>query len=206
MMKLTYNPASPFVRKATALIAERGLDGLVERVPTDPWSDSDPLPKTNPLGKVPALTLDDGTVLVESALICEYLDSLEGGPQLYPAAGPARWQALELHSLADGILTAGVATVIETLRRPKELQYDAWVARQRAKIDRTLDVLERDAAAGKLAEPLTIGSLTVAIALGYLDFRFNALPWRDGHPALAAWYEGVRSRPSIASTMPKAAS
>lgn len=204
MMKLTDSPTSPFVRKVNALILERGLDRLIERVPTDPWNDSDPLPKTNPLGKVPALTLDDGRVLVDSTLVCEYLDSLEGGPHLFPGSGPARWRALALHNLGDGIATAAVAIVIETLRRPKDKIHEGWVERQRDKIRRTLDVLETHAAAGDLEEPVTIGSLTIAVALGYLDFRRPEIAWREGHPKLAAWYETFSQRPSIAATAPKA--
>lgn len=206
MMKLSYNPTSPFVRKVTSLALERGIDKLIERVPADPWNEADPLPQTNPLAMVPALTLEDGSVLVDSALICEYLDSLEGGPHLYPDRGPARWRALQLHSLANGILTAAVATVIETLRRPKELQYEAWIERQKDKIRRTIEVLEAKAAAGELEEPVTIGTLTTANALGYLDFRMKDTPWREGHPKLAAWYEAFSQRPSLSATVPKAPS
>lgn len=203
MMKLSWSPTSPYVRKATALIIERGLEDKVERVPTNPWDDADPLTKTNPIGKVPCLTLEDGTALTDSPLICEYLDSLPGGPKLFPAEGPARWQALRLQALADGMMDSGISWLIERVRRPAEFRWSDWQTRQRDKILRILDTFEGEAKAGHL-EPLTIGPLTLACGLGHLDFRFDKdVGWRNGRPALTAWYEKVAERPSLKQTMPK---
>lgn len=204
MMKLAYAPTSPFVRKVTALAIECGLEDRIQRVANDPWDDSDPLPQVNPLGKVPALQLEDGTLLAGSSLICQYLDSLSPKTGLLPSDPQARWRDLALEALADGVLEASVASVIERLRRPEQYRWSAWSDRQAAKITRTLDKLEGEAKAGKLDGALTLGKLTTAIVFGYLDFRRPDLDWRKGRPALAAWYETARQRPSLQATVPKA--
>lgn len=204
MMKLAYAALSPFVRKVTALAIECGLEDRIERVVNDPWNDSDPLPQVNPVGKVPALQLEDGTLLTGSSLICQYLDSLSPTVKLVPQDAAARWRDLALESLADGVLEAGVASVVERLRRPEQFRWPWWSERQAAKIARTLDRVEGDAEAGRLDGPLTLGKLTVAVACGYLDFRRPDLEWRKGRPRLAAWYETVRQRPSLLATVPKA--
>jgi len=204
MLKLAYAPTSPFVRKVTALAIECGLEDRIERVASDPWNDGDPLPKVNPLGKVPALQLEDGTLLAGSSLICQYLDSLSPATRLVPQDAAARWQDLALEALADGVLEAAVASVIERMRRPEAYRWPAWGDRQAAKITRTLDRLEGEAKAGKLAGALTLGKLTTAIVFGYLDFRRPDLEWRKGRPALAAWYEAMRQRPSLQATVPPA--
>lgn len=202
MMQLAYSGTSPFVRKVTVLAIETGQHAKLKRVDANPWSDDDPLPATNPVGRVPALTLEDGTVLSGSQLICEYLDAQHIGSKLFPAAGPARWQALNQQYLADGLMEAGVAGVVERLRRPEPYRWADWVKRQQSKIERTLDALEAQAQAGQLGGPITIGTLTVAIALGYMDFRYADLDWRKSRPALAAWEAVMAERPSLAQTRP----
>ena len=205
MLSLRFSPTSPYVRKVRAAAIEVGLNDRMDLVRTDPWSADTDLPSDNPLGKVPALTADDGTVLYDSPVICEYLDSLHDGPKLYPSAGPERWQVLRLLALGDGITDAAVARRLEDMR-PAERRHEAWRERQRAAVSRGLDALERDA--GDLSDPggsLTIADLSVACALGYLDFRFAADAWREGRPRLTAWFDQVSNRPSIADTAPPAA-
>ncbi len=199
-MKLRFSPTSPYVRKVLVLALETGLEEQIERVPANPWDAKDDLPNVNPLGKVPALTTEDGRVLFDSALICEYLDSLHGGTKLFPTDGPERWTALRQHALGNGILEAAVLTFIETARRPDEARWPVWVERQTGKITRTLDLLEREVEA--LGGALTIGSVTVAIALDYVDYRVPDLGWRDGHPKLAAWHAEFARRPSMQATLP----
>jgi glutathione S-transferase len=203
MMRLAYAPLSPFVRKVTVLAMECGLEDRIERVTTDPWSETDPLPKVNPLGKVPALQLEDGTVLTGSSLICHYLDSLK--PKLVPQDSAALWRDRALEALADGIMEAAVSTVIERLRRPEPYRWKGWEERQVQKIGRTLDRLETEAADWRLDAPPTLGRLSVAIALGYLDFRLSDLDWRKGRTVLAAWQAGTKDRPSLVATVPKVA-
>lgn len=201
-MKLRFSATSPFVRKVMVTLYETGLLDQVEMVPTNVWDTATDIADTNPLGKVPALTLDDGTVYIESAMICEYLDSLHDGVSLFPAPGPARWQTLRLQALADGLLGASVDRVIEVGRRPKDLQWADWLERRKTSTARTLDLLEREVSS--FFEDACIGQITLGCALGYVDFRFDGDQWRNGRPRLTAWYDdGFAKRPSMIATVPK---
>ena len=203
-MKLFFNHASPFVRKVRVFARETGLDKKIEEVATavSPVTDNAQLAQANPLKKIPALVLDDGTALFDSPVICEYLDSLHGGKKLFPPAGPARWTALRLQATGDGILDAGILCRYEMAVRPKEFQWTDWVAGQKTKWHGGLDLLEREAATLE-GEP-TIGGVTVACALGWLDFRYGDDDWRKGRPKLKAWFDKFGARPSMQATMPKA--
>jgi glutathione S-transferase len=196
-MKLRYAPTSPYVRKVVVTLAELGLDDRVERIDTLVWAPDTDIGATNPLGKVPALITDDGVVLYDSPVICEYLNDLAGG-SIYPA-GAARWPALRLQALGDGILDAAILRLLEG-RRPAELKSEDWMARQKRAIDRALDVLEGEA--GGWSEALTIAQVTAGCACGYLDFRFGDEDWRPGRPALEAWYAGFAARPSMQGSIP----
>ncbi len=199
-MKLCYSPTSPYVRKVVVTAAERGLDDRIERIATNAHDPKSELSTINPLGKVPALILDDGTALYDSPVICEYLDSLGEGAGLLPPPGPARWTALRQQALADGIMDAAILRMLETVRRPEPLRWAGWIELQKGKVMRALDSLERHA--GDLNGPPTLGQIAVGCALGYLDFRFAADNWRVGRPGLAAWYEGFARRPSMAASAP----
>ncbi len=199
-MKLRYSPTSPYVRKVTVTAIESGLDGAIERIATNVWDPESDIARDNPLGKVPALITDGGEVLFDSPVICEYLDSLHEGVKLVPPAGGARWRALRRQALADGILDAAVLRLLEGKREPAQ-QSAAWIGRQKAAVERTLDALE-DSAAG-LGEEVTIGHITIAVALGYLDFRYPDDDWRAGRATLAAWYQGFAQRPSMSQTVPE---
>ncbi len=200
-MKLYLSVASPYARTVRAFLLETGLAERVETRHTNPWDSAPELLRGNPLSKVPTLVTDAGRTLFDSPLICEYLDSLHGGAKLIPAAGPARWQALRLQSLADGILDAAVARIVES-RRPEALRSTDWDARQAAAVTRALAVLEAEAEAEALEAPLSVAQLAVGCALGYLDFRFPHEPWRDPRPKLAAWYASFSKRPSMQQTWP----
>lgn len=199
-MKLRFSPTSPFVRKVTVCAHELGLIDRIECVLTDVWNPASDIGRDNPLGKVPALITDDGMVLYDSPVICEYLDSRHDGAPLIPTPGPARWQALRRVALADGILDAGVARLLEG-RRDEAQRSAPWLARQSAKITAGLDVLEGETA--DMSEAITIGDIAIAVALGWLDFRFAADDWRRGRPALAEWYDGFAERPSMRATEPR---
>ncbi len=201
-MKLRYSPTSPYVRKVSVTAIELGLGERIERVPTDTQDRDSGITEHNPLGKVPALILDDGGLLYDSPVICEYLDTLHDGPRMFPAEGPERWTALRQQALADGILDAAILCMIETVRRPEELRWQVWIDRQNAKVMRAIDQFEAEAEA--LEGPLTIGRIATGCALGYLDFRFPDLDWRAGRPKLAAWYEDFAQRPAMRETAPKA--
>ncbi len=196
-MKLFYSPSSPFVRKVMACAIARGLDQRIEKLPTNPHQSPADLLAANPLSKVPGLITDDGIGLFDSPVICEYLDSLGSAPPMFPPAGPARWRALRFQAMADGIMDAAVGRRMEQ-GRPQEAARDAAMARMAAAVARALDLLEADPPGASL----DIGSITVACALGYLDFRFAAEPWRAGRPMLAAWFAAIEKLPPIARTAP----
>ncbi len=201
-MQLHYNVASPFVRKVMAVAIETGLAERIEpvkRLPS-PVAPVAEVNADNPLGKIPCLLTDDGTALYDSRVICEYLDSLHHGTRMFPQPGPARWTALRRQALADGIMDAGVLTRYETFVRPQEARWDAWIDNQKQKFRRGLDALEHESASLGVVD---IGTLAIACALGYLDFRYPEEDWRSGRPRLGAWLEQFGQRPAIAQTAPQ---
>jgi glutathione S-transferase len=200
-MKLRHNPASPYVRKVMACAHELGLADKIELLSTavSPVETNTTLAAENPLMKIPALTTDDGQVLFDSPVICEYLDSVAGG-KLFPASGPARWTALRQQALGDGILDALILCRYEVAARPEEKRFSGWTDGQMRKAHQGLTALEKES----LGPLQTIGDITAACTLGYLDFRFPNDGWRSRHPKLAAWFASVEQRPSIEATKPPA--
>jgi glutathione S-transferase len=200
-MRLWHNPASPFARKVRIVARETYLLPRIEEIavmvsPVNPNAD---LAARNPLVKIPALQTDDGKVLYDSSVICEYLDSLHAGEHVIPSDA-GRWDALRLQSLCDGMLDAAVLCRYEVAVRPEPYRWDDWVKGQFIKIRNGLDALATEAPAW--GERFGIGQIGAACVLGYLDFRFADENWRGPRPQLAAWYESVRVRPSFVSTMP----
>jgi glutathione S-transferase len=194
-MKIHSSPASPYVRKVRALAAELGVP--LEVVIADAQAAESDYGKINPIHRVPALELDDGDVLFDSPVICEYLDAVHGGG-FFPPSGPERWRVLKLQALGDGIMDAAVPRRGEVLR-PTQQQSPARLAAYERSIRQVLDTLEKDVAG---LDSLNIGTLSVACALGYLDFRFPGDDWRKGRPALDAWYANFSRRPSMTATAP----
>jgi len=202
-MKLYHAPTSPFVRKVRVAAAELGL---ADRLTLEPTHVS-PLERNraygdtiNPLRKIPALVTDDGAVIHDSGVICDYLDALAGGGRLIPTAGPERWQVLTAHALADGMCGAAVSIRYETVVRPEAARWANWADDQWDRIRTGLAWFESHPEAS--AGPLDLGSITLGCLLGYLDFRFADTPWRDSCPALAAWFADTGARPSFAETKP----
>jgi glutathione S-transferase len=189
------------VRKVMACAIARDIDDRIEKVWCDVHASPPDLLAVNPLGKIPTLIGADGIAYMDSPLICEYLDGIGAAPPLYPAERGARLVALRLHALGHGIMEAAVARRGESLR-PEEGARTAAMARMRDAIARTLDLLEREA--DSLMGPFTIGSITVGSALGYLDFRFAAEPWRETHPKLAVWFESASKHRAFVETAPVA--
>jgi glutathione S-transferase len=195
MMKLRFGSTSPFVRKVLVTAIETGQDAEIERVKTNT---ADPeLARHNPLNKIPALELEDGAVLIDSAVICEFLDSRKGG-KLFPKDA-TRWPTLSRMALCDGIMDAAILRRYES-QRPETLRSIEWDNRQKTKVDQALAALEKEAAS--FGDRADIGTLTVAIMLDYLDFRFAHEAWRDAHPNLAKWHQAFSARPSLKATMP----
>jgi glutathione S-transferase len=202
MMKLLSSPLSPYGRKVKMTLLMKGLADKVEIVTADTNpGDNVEINSTNPLGKIPALIVDGKTAIFDSNVICEYLDSLAPSPVLFPKSGPERWKTLVLGSLADGILDAALLLVYEKRFRPEDKWHAPWQQRQQAKIDRALDQLEKSPPA--LGASLDYGHLTLACALGYLDFRHEG-KWRTGHPKLVAWVDQfAKAVPAFEATRPK---
>jgi glutathione S-transferase len=205
-MTLFHSPASPFVRKVMVLLHETGqLERVaINSIALSPVSPDCGLNEDNPAGKIPALHLADGSVLHDSRVILDYLDHQHTGTPLIPREGSARWRRLTLASLADAILDAAVLIRYETFLRPAEKHWDLWLDNQREKIERALAYLERDSIA-ELSSSFDIAAISVACALGYLDFRMPALDWRTAQPQLAKWYAEVSQRPSLKATEPPTA-
>ncbi|MBA4171466.1 MAG: glutathione S-transferase [Hyphomicrobium sp.] len=202
MMTLLSAPASPFGRKVKITAK---LKGLFEQISVENIDTSQPanpaLKARNPLQKIPVLILADGTELYDSHVICEYLDSLVADPRLIPASGMARFVTLRRGALASGLMDAAVLLVYEHRFRPEDMRSEAWTARQQSKVDQTLAHLEAEPP--KWSGQPDYGDISLASALGYLDFRHGG-KWRTNHPALVAWL-GLfgRSVPAFDETAPR---
>ncbi|MBT6096100.1 MAG: glutathione S-transferase [Rhodospirillaceae bacterium] len=198
-MQLYFWPTSPYVRKVMLVALETGIDEQMELLHASPSSSGHDLQDRNPLGKIPALITEDGMALFDSPVICEYLDGLHGGDKMFPESGSARWTALRQQAQADGILDAALLRRGEEARRD-DLRSKGWIAHQTAAIHRGLADLETRV--DELQEPITIGHITIACALGYLDFRFPSEDWRHIAPNLSDWYAGFAQRASMQATIP----
>ncbi|WP_434602047.1 glutathione S-transferase [Pseudomonas sp. Z4-7] len=203
-MTLFHNPASPFVRKVLVLLHETGQQDRValQLSQLTPVKPDLALIGDNPLSKIPALRLANGTVIHDSRVILDYLDHQHVGNPLIPREGAARWRRLTLASMADGIMDAAVMIRYETALRPVEKHWDEWLDAQRDKIRRALATLESEAIA-ELASHFDVASISVACALGYLDLRHADLEWRENNPQLATWFSEVSLRPSMVETVPR---
>jgi glutathione S-transferase len=202
MVTLRTGFGSPFGRKARIAISVLGLDGKVKVEPASTQDPADPISKQNPLGKVPVLILDDGTTLFDSPVILEYLDVLAGGGKIIPKDTKARFEALRLQALADGILDASILIVYEGRYRPPEMAVQKWIDHQAGKAQRGLAALE--GALPGLDAPPTVGQITLACALGYRDFRFKG-DWRKDHPRLLSWLDRFAAGvPAYTTTAPPA--
>lgn len=199
MMKLHWSPRSPYVRKVMVVAHELGLADRIEIVRTVVGGTTPhrELMRENPLGKIPTLVLEDDTILYDSPVICEYLDTLHDGAKLFPA-WPERLTALRRLALGDGMLDVVLAWLGERFR-PVERQSEPHMALWQAKLRACVDALENEVLAdGRL----TIGHIAIGIALSYLDFRFADLAWREGHPRLTAWHAAFDARPSMVANPP----
>jgi glutathione S-transferase len=199
-MKLHWSPRSPFVRKVMIVANELGLAEHISCVRsvvafTKPHA---ALMEENPLSKIPTLVLDDGTVLYDSPVICEYLDSLHDEPRLHPPDGEPRMKALRRQALGDGFLDFLLLWRNERERaHPSETHLAAFATKRKA----VLAALEREADS-LAATPFSIGHVAIGCALSYLDFRFAADDWRGGHRRAAAWHESFAARASVRATEP----
>ena len=183
MPVLKSSPASPFGRKIKICAILAGIQDQIEHVGANVRDPEDELRLQNPLGKIPVLVLDDGTVLYDSRVIAEWIDNHAGGGLLLPH-GKERFDALILQALADGMMDASILIVYEGRYRPDNMQFQPWLDYQHDKVQRALDHLER--ARAEITGAPHIGHIALACALGYLDFRFDGR-WRRDFPGLVGW-------------------
>lgn len=198
-MKIYFSPFSPYVRKCLVAGHELGLNDRIRLLPSNagPIQRDKEIIAKNPLGKVPTFITDDGQVLYDSRVICEYLDDLAGG-NLFPRTGSARWAALTLQSLGDGILDGALLARYEDVARPEALRWSEWRAGQLDKAETSLAHLNSHPE--MLEGRVDIGSLTVACALWYLDLRFANFDWRSRHAGVASWFAKFSQRASLQGT------
>ncbi|WP_239468382.1 glutathione S-transferase family protein [Microvirga arvi] len=197
MLVLRSSPASPFGRKVKLSAAILGLTDRIQIVDADTLNPEDSIRQQNPLGKIPALILENGEVLYDSRVIVDYLDHLAGGGRVIPH-GPERFTALRDQALADGIMDAALLQVYEGRFRPGDRHEPKWVAHQADKVRRGLDHAEAHLSAAD--QNLHIGQIALACALGYLDLRFGGR-WRESYPKLVAWLSDFEARvPAYAKT------
>ena len=203
-MQLLWSSRSPFVRKVMVVAHEKGLAGRIEQVRTlvAPSKPNPDVMALNPLNKLPTLILDDGRALYDSRVIAEHLDDIGIGAKLFPASGPNsgqdRLEALRRQALADGTLDFLLLWLSERAR-PEPQQSLELLAALGLKFKSAFDALEREAAALAKA-PFGIGHIAIGAVLGYADFRYAKLNWRDGRPRLAAFAETILARPSFQAT------
>jgi glutathione S-transferase len=198
-MKLYGSPASPYVRKARVLILEKKM--ACEWISEDPWPADSRIPERNPLGKVPALEIEPGNYLFESPLIVHYLDHIDG-KSLTPKDAAGYWQTQWWQALAQGMLDAAVARILET-RRPEDKQMPEKMEREEARIHRAIAAAEGRFKGGPflVGKKLSLADLTIGVALQYIDFRYPH-DWRAKARNLAAWHTGILARKSFQETLP----
>jgi len=201
-MLLFHTSTSPFVRKV--LVAAHEL-GLADRIEThflrpSPLEPSAELSQHNPLSKIPTLVLDDGQVLYDSRVICEYLDTLATGRRLVAAEGPARWRTLRQQALCDGMLDAAIVVFYEKANRPASHWYAPWLDGQSAKVLQGLDQMEKEI--GELPEEVDLAQVALGAALGWFVHRGVVGDVLASRPQLAAWYARFSERPSMVATRP----
>jgi glutathione S-transferase len=206
-VKLFYAPQSPYARKVRAAAIEVGLGKQIELMPASvaPGRENqDYAGKINPLRKIPALALDSGEVLVDSGVICEYLDAKAGGGRLLPKDGEARWRVLTRHAIAQGMTDALILVRYETSLRPEPQRWPLWIDDQWDKFNAGLNWFETRAAEILPAAPkrLDLAQLALGSVLGYVDFRFADNGWQKRAPQAAAWFRAASALPALSETVP----
>lgn len=201
MLTLRTSPATPFGRKISIALTVIGLADQVQCINADTLSATDSLREQNPLGKIPTLLLEDGEAIFDSRVIVDYLNERDGRGILIPASGMQRLRVLRQQAVADGLLDASLMLVYEGRFRPAEHHVQKWLDHQQGKIDRGLAHAETALSTPREGPP-HIGEITLACALGYMDFRFKG-SWRGGHPNLVAWLNHFADKtPAFSATTP----
>ncbi len=199
-MRLFYSATSPYARKVRAVLIEKNINNEVTLVPVNPLGDdTDELRRLNPLGKVPALILADGRVILDSPVICDWLDTYAPEPRLIPTGSDHRLDVLTRQAIADGMTDAAFSLVMEA-RRPDMQRSSEWTERWTTAIERSVKTLNERIT----PERFDLGDIATAVALLYLDYRLPSLSWRDANSTLASWTDQLSERPSLTQTRPPA--
>lgn len=201
-MKLYCSKTSPYARKVRVVAHELGLSDLIEEIICDPFEASPELLAANPLSRIPTLVTERGEALPDSTLIIEYLQTRGRGLTALPR-GSRRWSALRRAQVAEGVIDAAFATVIEK-RRPEGIRHVAFLDRKADVIRRSIAVLDLEAAELSSEAPSVV-EITTGVALAYLDLRLPYIEWRKGHEPLDRWFTAFAQRPSMLATEPPAA-
>ena len=201
-MKLIGSLTSPYTSKVRIVLAEKKIDYEFEV--DSPWAAETQVPGINPLGKVPVLILDDSTVLFDSRVIVEYIDSVAPNNKLMPESNRERAEVKRWGAVADGICDAAVLIFLER-KRPQEQQSADWITRQEDKIIRGLAYMSDQLGESTwcMGTHFSLADVGTGCALGYLAFRFPEIDWRDTHPNLARIYDKMLQRPAFADTVPQ---
>jgi len=203
-MKLIGATASPYVRKVRVVLAEKKLD--YQFVPENVWADDNRVADSNPLGKVPCLVMEGGEAVFDSRVIVEYLDTLSPVGQLIPAQGRARAAVKTWEALADGVVDAAVLARLEATwaQRKDSERSQAWIERQLGKINAGLQSMGQGLGDKPFCSgnALSLSDIAVGCALGWLEFRFPQIAWRDEYPNLGRLLDKLMLRPSFAATRP----
>jgi glutathione S-transferase len=194
---LRYLPHSPFVRKVLVVAHEKQLADKLEVVEAHVFDSSDPIHSENPIGKVPSLVRDDGSVLYDSNVICEYLDSKLPDPRIFPLGGEERLTALRRNALGDGLSQAATWGMRERIREEGE-KSDTYIAYFDRTISKCLNAANREV--GEFEAQPAIGEISISCALSYIDLRFPDLDWRQDFASLGSWYDIFCRRPSMLAT------
>ena len=200
-MKLIGSYTSPFVRKVRIVLAEKKME--CEFDIDSPWTADSAVPNHNPLGKIPVLLLDDGTPLFDSRVIVEYIDNVTPNNKLFPAPNRERIEVKRWEALADGLLDAAVAALLEG-KRPDGEKSASWIERQLGKVDRSLAFMTDELGEKNfcMGTHFSMADIALGTALGYLNFRFPAINWQERHANLAKLYDKLMQRPAFADTVP----
>ncbi len=205
-MKLIGSYTSPFVRKVRIVMAEKKLE--FKFVEEDVWSAATHISESNPLGQVPCLVMEGGEAVFDSRVIVEYLDTLSPVGKLIPPSGRERVEVKTWEALADGVLDAAIAARMERVwaGRTEQQRSPAWIDRQLSKIQHGLRAMSQGLGDQPFCHGihLSLADVAVGCALGYLDFRFPDIAWREAYPNLAKLQEKLAQRPSFADTLPPA--
>ena len=199
MMKLYCSSNSPYARKVRVVAHELGIIDQIEMIDTDPRNPDNGFRDINPVTKIPALIASNGDLIIDSPVICEYLNDVYGQGQLLPDHSGKAWKMRSLTGLSDGTLDSGMAVRVEGMR-PQALQSEEWVERQFATAKRGIERLEQEL--GTYSEGINLVGISVACTLGWLMFRFGHIDWLGPHPKLAAWFKTFEQRDSMRLTAP----